>query len=95
MVDKSLLKAMYEASEQDLLYGIGLVGVEGALPVPMIQCFYRGWSRDMLQVVAETLRGGVELSLNTDQVYLATKERIEGREYDLSLIHISEPTRPY
>ena len=82
MVDKSLLKAMYEASEQDLLYGIGLVGVEGSLPVPMIQCFYRSWSEEMLRVIAETLRSGVELSLRPDRVYLATKERIEGREYD-------------
>ena len=83
IVDKSILKAMYEASEQDLTYGIGLIGVEGAaLPLPMIQCFYRGWSEEMLRVVAETLRGGVELSLKADQVYLATRERIEGREYD-------------
>ena len=82
-MNKSILKAMYEASEQDLTYGIGLVGVEGAaLPVPMIQCFYRGWSEEMLRVVAKTLRGGVELSLKPDQVYLATRERIEGREYD-------------
>ncbi len=82
-MDKSILKAIYEASEQDLLYGIGLIGVEGAvLPVPMIQCFYRGWSREMLRVVAETLKSGVELRLKPDCVYLATRERIEGREYD-------------
>jgi hypothetical protein len=82
-VNKSILKAMYEASEQDLAYGIGLIGVEGAaLAVPMIQCFYRGWCQEMLRVVTETLRGGVELSLKPDQVYLATRERIEGREYD-------------
>ena len=82
-MSKSILKAMYEASEQDLTYGIGLIGVEGAaLPVPMIQCFYRGWSEEMLRVVAETLRGGVELSLKPDQVYLATIDRIEGREYE-------------
>ncbi len=82
-VSKSILKAMYEASEQDLAYGIGLIGVAGAaLPVPMIQCFYRGWSEEMLRVIAGTLRGGVELSLKLDQVYLATRERIEGREYD-------------
>ena len=83
MMSKSILKAMYEACEQDLTYGIGLVGVEGAaLPVPMIQCFYRGWSEEMLRVIAETLKGGLELNLKPDQVYLATRERIEGREYD-------------
>ena len=84
IVDKSsTLKAMYEASEQDLTYGIGLIGAEGAaLPAPMIQCFYQGWSEEMLRVVAEALRRGVELNPKPDQVYLATRERIEGREYD-------------
>ena len=37
IVDKSILKAMYEASEQDLTYGIGLIGVEGAALTGMME----------------------------------------------------------
>jgi hypothetical protein len=82
-MEPSLLKQLYDASVQDLLYGIGLLGAEGSsVPIPMIQCFYRDWSEAMLRVVADALRGGVELSFKPGFVYLATRERIEGRQYD-------------
>jgi hypothetical protein len=82
-MNPSLLRQLYDASAQDLLYGIGLLGVEGSsVPLPMIQCFYRDWPEEMLRVVADTVRSGVELSIKPDFIYLATRERIEGREYD-------------
>lgn len=82
MVDDSSLKTMYEASEQELRYGIGLLGTEDmVMPVPMFLCFYRDWTQETMGAVATALKGGVELSFSSDHVYLASRDRIEGREH--------------
>lgn len=81
-MNQSLLQSLYEASEQDFRYGIGLLNMDGEVPaLPMIQCYYQCWTKEVLGAVASALADGLEISISADHVYLATKERIQAQEH--------------
>ncbi len=75
------LTNLYKATEEDMLFGIGLLAEPGQPAAPMIQIFYSGWSREMLDIVRESLQAGVSLAItqtngHTCDLHLATRERI-------------------
>lgn len=75
------LRDLYEAIEEDMVYGVGLLVEPGQPTAPMIQVYYANWSREMLEIVRQSLTGGVSLSItpstgHTVDLHLATRERI-------------------
>jgi hypothetical protein len=45
------LQDLYDATEEDLLFGIGLLDLPDQAPAPYIHVHYCGWSREKLEVV--------------------------------------------
>lgn len=75
------LKQLYEATEEDLRFGVGLLDVPGRGQVPFIQIHQPGWSREMLEIVRESFRDGLTRTETTNasetvDLYLATRQRI-------------------
>ncbi len=73
--------ALYRATEHDMLFGVGLVAVPDQAPAPLIQIHYPTWSRQMLEIIRESLQSGVTLAVkraaeNRSDIYLATRQRI-------------------
>jgi hypothetical protein len=55
------LQDLYDATEEDLLFGIGLLAQPDQAPAPYIQVHYRNWSREKLEVVRSSFHGGLVL----------------------------------
>lgn len=78
---KNKLRQLYNASEEDMTYGIGVVVMGTGPPTPIISVHYCGWSREKLEIVRESFKSGIVLS-STEvgpgvyQVHVATRERI-------------------
>jgi len=75
------LKQIYDATEEDLRFGVGLLDVPGRGQVPFIQIHQPGWSREMLEIVRESFQDGLMLTETTNasgtvDLYLATRQRI-------------------
>lgn len=75
------LQSLYDATEEDLRYGIGLLAVEGRGPVPLIGVHYRNWPREKLELIRESFREGIELAAKTNagaalDLHLATRQKI-------------------
>jgi len=75
------LNKLYEATGEDLRYGIGTLNVPGRSPVPYVHIHYADWSRDKLEVVRETFAGGLTTSIHRHpdgdlHVHLATRQRV-------------------
>jgi hypothetical protein len=75
------LRQLYESTEEDLLYGIGLIQLMEAEPTPFIHIHYRDWSREKLEIVRESFKGGLilvsaERKPGRHYVYIGTKETI-------------------
>ena len=76
-----ILEDLYHATEEDLLYGIGLLALPNKEPAPCIHIHYRGWSREKLEIVRESFRAGLILTSMTradgaSDVRISTRERI-------------------
>ena len=64
-----------------MTYGIGAIDLGTGSPAPIISIYYRGWSREQLEVVRETFKSGIILSSaerkpGVHHVYLGTRETI-------------------
>jgi hypothetical protein len=75
------LKQFYESTEEDLIYGIGLIQLVDAESTPFIYIHYRDWSREKLEVVRESFQGGLilvsaERKPGQHHVYIGTRETI-------------------
>ncbi len=76
-----ILEDLYDATEEDLVYGIGLLALPDREPAPYIHIHYRDWSRRKLEVVRESFRGGLVSTVTEPvngfcDVHLSTRERI-------------------
>jgi hypothetical protein len=56
------LHRLYEATAEDLLFGIGQLQVPDDRPVPYIHIHYANWSREKLDVVRESFPDGLILT---------------------------------
>lgn len=78
---KSKLRQLYDASEEDMTYGIGAIDMGTGPPAPLISIRYRGWLRQKLEIVRDSIKSGVILSSarresGTYHAYLGTREMI-------------------
>lgn len=74
------LDKLYEATSEDLLFTIGVMLTKNA-PTPYIQIFYRDWTRQQLELVRASFKGGLALAFGKPKqgkcdLYLATREEI-------------------
>lgn len=79
-----ILEDLYRATEEDLLYGIGLLALPDQDPAPIIHIHYRNWSREKLEIVRESFRGGLVLTFScqtggTRDLHISTRERVAMR----------------
>ena len=75
------LEQLYEATAEDLLFAMGTMVVPGGRPSPYIHVFYRNWTREKLEVVRDTFRGGLVLTVGKQpagrgDLHIATREVI-------------------
>ena len=75
------LARLYEATAEDLLFGIGSFQLPHIGLVPLIHLHYPLWLREELELVRQSFYGGVTLTSSSRSgqlldVYIATKERI-------------------
>lgn len=78
MVKPEDLEQLYRATEEDLLYGIGVVAAPGCRAVPFIQCCYRQWTQEKLELVREAFQAGLFVTVGrptggTCDVYINTR----------------------
>ena len=76
-----ILDNLYNATEEDLLYGIGQLGVPDGPASPLIHIHYRHWSRRKLDIVRASLRDGITLTIEqsiagSHALHIATHECI-------------------
>lgn len=75
------LRRLYDASEEDMAYGIGVIDLGTVPPAPIISIHYRDWTREQLELVRESFKSGIVLtctakSPGVHHVHLATEETI-------------------
>ena len=80
-LDNQELKQLYESTEEDMRFGIGTIMMPGNQPCPIINIHYVDWSREKLEVVRESFKGGLimtsaERKPGMHDVYLGTRETI-------------------
>jgi len=76
------LKALYDASAQDLRFGIGLMAHEKCEHIPVICIHYTGWPREVQEAVRDSMRSGVKLNCcqrddGLFDLFLETRERAQ------------------
>ena len=86
-LDNQHLKQLYESTEEDMRFAIGTIIMPGNLPCPIINIYYANWSREKLEVVRESFKGGVilvsaERKPGMHDVYLGTRETIAIQEQE-------------
>jgi hypothetical protein len=69
------LRGLYDATEEHLRFGIGVVKLPGQPAVPIIQIHYRDWTREQLEVIRESFEEGL---------ILVSQERVD-RTVDLHI----------
>ncbi len=75
------LQSLYDTTEEDLRYGIGLLAIPGRGPVPLIGVHYSDWPWDKLEMIRLSLHEGIVLSKNAKadgkfDIHLATRHKI-------------------
>ena len=78
-MNHQILENLYDATEEDLLYGVGLLALPDQEPTPFIHIHYRSWSREQLEIVRESFRGGLVLTFSrrtdkTRDLHVSTRE---------------------
>jgi hypothetical protein len=74
-----MLHRLYDASAEDMRYGIGTVDLGTCPPAPIIMIQYGNWSREKLEVIRDSFRSGITLSSSerksgVHHIHLATRE---------------------
>ena len=77
-----ILESLYDATEEELLYGVGLLALPDQEPAPFIHIHYRDWSREKLEIVRESFREGLILTIGRSiagvrDLHVSTRERID------------------
>ena len=62
-MNQRILEDLYDATEEDLLYGVGLLALPDQVPAPFIHIHYRNWSREKLEAVRESFRAGLAVTI--------------------------------
>ncbi|UCF34756.1 MAG: hypothetical protein JSV78_05515 [Phycisphaerales bacterium] len=80
-MNQDVLEHLYEATEEDLLYGIGTLPVADSVALPLIHVHYRHWSREKLIVVRASFESGLDLvigepSCGCREMRLSTREQV-------------------
>ncbi len=75
------LRELYESTEEDMTFGVGLIQLPDAEPAPYIHVFYQDWSREKLEVVSESSKSGLilvsaERKPGLHHLYIGTRETI-------------------
>ncbi len=75
------LQSLYDTTEEDFRYGIGLMAIPGRGPVPLIGVHYSDWPGDKLAIIRQSFHGGIVLSTKAKpdgdfDVHLATRQKI-------------------
>jgi hypothetical protein len=75
----SHLKSLYDATAEDLLFGIGTLMLEDGTHAPCIQVHYRSWTREMLGLVRDSFLDGIEFRVeqpcaDRGDIVLATRQ---------------------
>ena len=75
------LRELYESTEEDMIFGVGLIQLPDAEPAPYIHVFYHDWSREKLEVVRESFKSGLilvsaERKPGLHHLYIGTRETI-------------------
>ena len=78
-MNQRILENLYDATEEDLLFGVGLLALPDHKPAPFICIHYRSWSREKLKIVRESLQGGLVLTFSrraegTCDLHVSTRE---------------------
>lgn len=73
------LRQLYDASEEDMTYGIGVMDLGTGIPSPIVCIHYKEWSREQLELVRESFHDGIVLTTaeklpGVHHVHLATRE---------------------
>lgn len=73
------LLALYQATQQDFRFGIGVHHGPGACIRPILQLHYAAWPVEVLKLIVESIRGGVALTWIAAEhgrfdLHLATRE---------------------
>ncbi len=81
MIRPDDLEQLYRATEEDVLYGIGVVAAPGCRAVPFIQCCYRQWTQEQLGLVREAFQAGLVVTVGrpaggTCDVHISTRARV-------------------
>lgn len=81
MIKPEGLEQLYQATEEDLAYGIGTIAAPGNRAVPFIQVCYRQWTREKLELVRSTFKAGVAVTISrptggTCDIHVSTRTRI-------------------
>ena len=76
-----ILEDLYDATEEDLLYGVGLLALPDQEPAPFIHIHYRDWPREQLEIVRESFRAGLVLTIGKPvggvcSVHISTREYV-------------------
>lgn len=61
MEHQDVLEQLYHATEEDLLYAVGLLAGADQNPAPLIQVHYGDWSREQLAVIRAAFTDGISL----------------------------------
>jgi hypothetical protein len=77
----SSLNDLYDATEENLLYAVGLLAQDELEPVPIVCIHYTRWSREQLSVVRESCRDGLVLSITRRpdglcDLHISTRQRL-------------------
>ena len=78
-MNQRVLEDLYDATEEDLRYGVGLLALPAQEPTPFIQIHYRDWSRVKLEIVRKSFRAGLVLTIScqakgTRDLHVSTRE---------------------
>jgi hypothetical protein len=81
MTSTNRLEDLYNATEENFRFGIGVVALPGQPAVPIIQVYYRDWTREQLEVVRESFADGLilvsgERTTGKVDLYIATRQKI-------------------
>jgi hypothetical protein len=78
---RNKLHRLYDASAENMKYGIGAIDAGTGPPTPIICIQYRNWPREKLKIVRESFRSGIILSSTVAKsglcdVHLRTRELV-------------------
>lgn len=80
-MNQRILEDLYNTTEENFLYGVGLLALPDQESAPIIHIHYRNWSWEKLEIVRESFRAGLVLNFSrraekTFDLHVSTRELI-------------------